>query len=138
MTNIRRIEKPIEFDAMVEEQRGHLLIEGDSGGDVYVVAPVTSLKLGCKELFLLMHDLESLDQVSSLSKHDIENVPCSPGYDAWMYNVEFEGERGYQKAVIGNDIWVSPFIVPQIENIRSQVLAVLGGVKERISLDVVV
>lgn len=132
MKSIRSIRNPAEAQAMLDDKIGHLVIEGDSGGWIYVTTPVAKLNIGVPELFLLMHDLEHLE-AGCLSPHDLNNVPCTPGYDAWMRQIDYEGETEDQYALITDDIWISESSVSGGEAVHEMIRDVLTGKRKRIS-----
>lgn len=107
MSRSRKIETRQGAELVRQEPWGHLLIEGDSGGEVYLACPANKLMAAPESLFLLMHDLECIEQTGALSPLHLENNVCFPGYDAWMRQIELGVINNYQNAEISPDVWVN-------------------------------
>lgn len=123
------------LDSFVEARalaRGHLLIQGDSGGETFLTCPVSSVECGAENLFLLMLDLESLSQVCKLSEVTLSAEVPTTGYDAWIVCAEFDLGESYQGSEIRDDLWLND----QFQNfgIASDVRLILTGELDRLTL----
>jgi hypothetical protein len=120
-----------DAQAALLEPWGHVVIEGDSGGEVFVVCPTTSIKSSVRSLFLLMHDLESIQSVGTLSEFGEGDDFCFPGYDAWICQIDIADNTAYQNAIVSKQLWVNPEFVRM--GLAGQIQEVLLGTRDRLS-----
>ena len=124
-----------DFDRMIDSRVGHLVIEGQSGGHTYLTFPVNRLNLKFQALFLLIQDLEHLDQeFPTLSPFTLENSSGSPIYEAWIRHLVLPVPSNYQLGAILDDIWVSPNLSEKVPHLPEQVRRILIGKQMRLEL----
>jgi hypothetical protein len=121
-----------DAQAMLLDPWGYVAIEGDSGGEVFIVCPTPSVRCSASSLFLLMHDLESIQSVGALSKFGGDDDLCFPGYDAWIRQIEVAEGTEYQNAKASKDLWINPEF--ERLGLAAQIQEVLLGTRKRLSL----
>lgn len=124
------------LDSFIEARelaRGHILIQGDSGGETFLTCPIKYVECAAENLFLLMLDLESLSQLGSLSGVPLSSEVPTAGYDAWIICAEFDFGECYQEGVIRDDVWLNAQF--EERGLTRDVRLILSGKKDRLSLN---